>query len=313
MKEDIDPPADPLTTHPAGWSMDEFRTNWFSFLESIVKENSSLIPPGRIRYQVEQTPAFQKTVAEWEKLDSLGRLEAWKQLLVMAENATREILPTCVECGECCRKGSPTLQLEDLEILQSGHIPWDQLYTLRKGEPARSPFDGRPFVLPEDRIKIREKEGTQECVFLDSKTDQCTIYSDRPLQCRAQACWDPAPAKDLAEQPFLLRKHIFEQVEVLAAIIAEHDSRCSFESLAETLDKLREADEESIENALRLLSYEEHFREFVSEKFNIPQENMELIFGRSFSRMVGLFGFKVVEGSDGSRCLMPDAEGGGQV
>ena len=250
---------------------------------------------------------FQETVAEWEKMDSPKRLEAWKGLLVLAENATREILPTCVECGECCRRGSPTLQVDDLEILQSGQIPWEQLYTLRKGEPARSPFDGRPFVLSEERVKIREKEGTQECVFLDSAADRCTIYSDRPLQCRAQACWDPAPAKDLVEQPFLMRKHLFEHVEVLSAIITVHDSRCSFQFLAEALEKLREADEESIQNALRLLSYEEHFREFVSEKFKIPQENIELVFGRSFSKLAGLFGYKVVEASDGSRCLTPDA------
>lgn len=308
MKADVKSPADLSTTHPAEWSVDEFQTNWFAFLESIVKEDGSLVPPRRIRYQIEQTPEFQETVAGWEKMDSLGRLEAWKRLLILAENATREILPTCVECGECCRRGSPTLQVEDLEILQSGQIPWEQLYTLRKGEPARSPFEGKPFILPEDRIKIREKEGTGECVFLDRATDRCTIYSDRPLQCRAQACWDPVPAKDLAEQPFLLRTHIFEHVEVLSTIITEHDSRCSFESLAEALEKLRDDDEDSIQNALRLLSYEEHFREFLSEKFGIPQDNMELVLGRSFSKMVGLFGYKVVEASDGSRCLMPDAE-----
>jgi Fe-S-cluster containining protein len=307
MKKDSDPLTDFATSHPAGWSTDEFRANWFIVLESLVKENESHIPFRRIHYQIEQTPEFQETVAEWGNMDGSRRLEAWKQLLVLAENASREILPTCVECGECCRKGSPTLQLEDLEILQSGQIPWDSLYALRKGEPARSPFDGRPFILPEERIKIREKDGTQECVFLDSATNQCSIYSDRPLQCRAQACWDPTPARDLVEQPFLLRKHLFERVEVLLEIMAEHDSRCNFQSFTETLEKLHEADEEGIQNALRLLSYETHFREFVSEQFKIPQENMELVFGRSFSKMVGLFGYKVVEGADGSCCLMPDA------
>ena len=306
MNKAVDSSADFPKTHPAAWGINEFRANWFAFLESVVKENGSSIPAKRIRCQIEQTPAFQEIVAGWEKMDGGRRLETWKQLLLLVEDAVREILPACVECGECCQRGSPTLQFEDLEILQSGRIPWDRLYTLRKGEPARSPFDGRPFVLPEERIKIREKEGTQECVFLDSETDRCTIYSDRPLQCRAQACWDPAQAKDLAEQPFLLRKHIFGHVEVLAAIIAEHDARCGFQALAEALEKLREPDEESVENVLRVLSYEEHFREFVSEKFMIPPDNMELVFGRCFSKLVGLFGYKVVEGEGGSRCLVPE-------
>jgi Fe-S-cluster containining protein len=308
MEKNVDPSDDFSSTPPAGWSLDEFRTNWSAFLDTIVKENGSLVPARRVRFQIEQAPAFQQIVAGWEKMDGRQRLEAWKQLLLLAENTSGEILPTCVECGECCRRSSPTLQLEDLEILQSGQIPWDRLYALRKGEPARSPFDGRPFILPEERIKIREKEGTQECVFLDDSSERCTIYSDRPLQCRAQACWDPAPAKDLAEQPFLLREHVFGHVEVLMSIIAEHDTRCSFQSLAEALEKLRDGDEDSIANALRVLSYEEHFREFVGEEFNIPGDNMELVFGRSFSKMAALFGYKVVEGPDGSRCLMPDSD-----
>ncbi len=61
------------------------------------------------------------------------RLDAWKRLLLAAEESCRTILPACVQCGECCRMGSPTLHLEDIPLLQSGKIPWDQLITLRKG------------------------------------------------------------------------------------------------------------------------------------------------------------------------------------
>ena len=42
---------------------------------------------------------------------------------------------------------------------------------------------------------------------------------------------------------------------------------------------------------------EEHFRQFVSDKFKIPARNMELLFGRSFARMTTLFGFKVSGGT----------------
>lgn len=302
MKKETDP-IDFSTSHPAGWSVEQFRTYWFAFLESIVKENNAPVPSQRIRRQIEQSPDFLDIVAGWEKMNDGQRLDAWKKLLVCAENASQEVLPTCVQCGECCRKGSPTLQQEDLEILQSGKIPWAQLITLRKGEPALSPFTGNPFYLDEERIKIREKEGTQECVFLDGETDSCAIYADRPLQCRAQACWDPAPAKDLVEQPFLLREHIFGGVEVLQDMILEHDRRCSFEALAKEFENLRETNGESIRDALQLLSFEEHFRQFANEQFKVPMENMELVFGRSFSRLVGLFGYKVVVEPDGARCL----------
>lgn len=307
MEEKKNHLSDFSSNHPSGWSIEEFRTNWEVFVEAIIAENSSsLVPRKRIRHQIEQTPAFQDMVSRWSKMNGTERLGAWKKLLSAAETSSREILPVCVQCGQCCRTGSPTLQIEDLELLRAGKIEWDQLITLREGEPARSPFEGTPFTLPEERIKLREKPDSQECVFLDSTDDTCTIYADRPLQCRAQACWDPAPARDLSVHPFLLRKHIFEGIDLLLEIIAEYENRCGFGSFTEAFEGLEQKGEEGIEQVLRLMSYEDHFRQFVSEKFNIPPANLELVLGRSFGKLVGLFGFKVIEEPDGGRCLVPE-------
>jgi Fe-S-cluster containining protein len=297
--------SDAITNNPSTWDVERFRANWSVFLEALLKEEAGpLIPSRRIRFQIEQTSAFRETSATWEEMDGPHRLDAWKRLLLAADEACRTILPACVQCGECCRMGSPVLHLEDLPLLQSGKIPWDRLVTLRKGEPARSPFDGRPFVLPEERIKVREKPGGRECVFFTAETDRCSIYSERPLQCRAQACWDPMPARDAAEMPFLLRKHIFEGVEVLSEVIAEHESRCGFDALTKAFEKLAAVG--SDQEVIRLLAYEEHFRLFVRDAFKIPAPNMELLLGRSFILMTPLFGFKVLEEPDGSRRLIPD-------
>ncbi|MFZ0932129.1 MAG: YkgJ family cysteine cluster protein [Syntrophobacteraceae bacterium] len=312
MEKEFERLSDLSINHPSGWDLEQFQANWFVFLESLLKEEAtSLIPSRRIRYQIEQTSTFQEVLSGWEGMHGSHRFAAWKRLLLAADEACRTILPACVQCGECCRMGSPTLHLEDLLLLQSGKIPWDQIVTLRKGEPARSPFDGRPFVLPEERIKVREKEGLRECVFLVSETGRCSIYVDRPLQCRAQACWDPIPARDTAELPFLLREHIFKGVGLLLEIIAEHEARCGFAVISDAFEDLsRSANGGNVEEVLRLLSYEEHFRQFVSDKFKIPAQNMELLLGRSFTRMSTLFGFRVAEEPDGTRCLVVDEPGG---
>jgi Fe-S-cluster containining protein len=309
MEKKADTSSDFSQNNPFGWNAEQFREMWYVFLESIVEENSSsLVPRKRVRYQIEQSCQFRDIAAGWDSMDGSQRLDAWKKLLVAAEASAREILPVCVQCGECCRMGSPTLHADDIEALRSGKIPWEHLMTLRKGEPARSPFDGRPFVLPGEKIKIREKEGSRECVFLDGQTDRCTIYPDRPLQCRAQACWDPAPAMDLANQPALTRQDIFQGVDLLLEIISEHERRCGFEELTAAFDKLSESNGHDVDDVLRLLSYEEHFRQFVCEKFHIPPENAELVFGRSFSEMLGLFGYHAVDGPDGTRVLTPETE-----
>ena len=307
MTECSEGPSGLSINHPAIWDIDQFEANWSVFLEALMKEEASLlIPSARIRRQIEHCEVFLEVHSNWERMDAPHRLSAWKRLLVAAEEACRTVLPVCVGCGECCRMASPTLHAEDLPLLKGGKIPWERLITLRKGEPVRSPFDGKPFILSEERIKVAEKQGSRGCVFLDSEANRCSIYTDRPLQCRAQACWDPIPARDAAELPFLLRRHIFEGIDLLLEVIAEHESRCGFQSLSEAFEELGRSKGENVGEVLDLLSYEEHFRRFVSDKFKIPPQYLDLLLGRSFGDMAALFGFRVLEEAGGARCLVPE-------
>ncbi|MDY0039629.1 MAG: YkgJ family cysteine cluster protein, partial [Desulforhabdus sp.] len=180
---------DDALDYPASWDAEKLRQNWLNHMLTLIKENETPIPLKRLQYQLEQSTAYHDIMHRWPTMDAGHRLKAWKILMEYSEQAVRDLLPTCVQCGECCRKGSPTLLVADLELLSQNTLDWNQLITLREGEPVRSPIKEEIFYLLDERIKVREKPGTQECVFLDSSTDRCTIYVDRPLQCRAQACW----------------------------------------------------------------------------------------------------------------------------
>jgi Fe-S-cluster containining protein len=211
----------------------------------------------------------------------------------------------CVLCGDCCRQGSPTLHQADLEILAREVISRQQLVTLRKGEPVYSPYEEKPVYLAEERIKIREKPGTRECIFLDAETSRCTIYPNRPAQCRAQACWDPAPAREIAAQPCLTRRDLFREVDLVLELLDEHDERCSFDKLEGAFDRLHKSGGENIAEVIDTLAFEDHFRHFVAERLDLPKEVLELFFGRSFSAMVGLFGFRVEKRPDGTKMILP--------
>lgn len=292
--------------YPANWDAEKLRQNWLNHMRSLIAENETPIPLKRLQYQLEQGTVYHDIMQRWPRMDGSQRLRAWKILLEYSEQAVRDILPTCVQCGECCRKGSPTLHVEDLELLSQGKLSWNQLVTLRQGEPVRSPAKEEIFFLLDERIKVREKPGTQECVFLDDSTDRCTIYVDRPLQCRAQACWDATEAEQLAKQAYLTRRDIFAGVELFFDIITEHHQRCSFAELQNAFKQLEENDGSTIDGLLELLAYEHHFRDFFSQQFNIPQDTLDLIFGRSFSDLAQIFGFRVEQEADGTRRLVPD-------
>jgi Fe-S-cluster containining protein len=222
------------------------------------------------------------------------------------EKTKGEPLPICRQCGECCRGASPTLMLEDLELLRDERIPWRNLMTLRVGEPAHSPLTNEAFFLAEERIKIREKTGKKECVFLIGETNLCSIYPNRPMQCRAQACWDPKLALDLAEEPCLTRRDIFRDVKVLIELLDEHDRRCSFDKLKNAFDELKQSKGKTIDQAVELLAFDDHFRNFIKETLNIPEDTVELVFGRSLADRVRLFGFRVETDADGTHTLMPE-------
>lgn len=84
----------------------------------------------------------------------------------------------CVRCGRCCGGGPGTIRASDAEIealakrLGLDPTRFREKYTrkLRRGE-----------------VSLREKLN-HDCVFYDRKQG-CTVYEDRPRQCRTWPFW----------------------------------------------------------------------------------------------------------------------------
>ena len=295
--------------NPANWSASKLEEEWTSYVESEAESLKSNLPIKRLRYQAEISSNYPNTIEKWPEMSDSERKQAWKSLCNSLESSSKEMLPVCVQCGICCQKGSPTLMEDDLEILKEEHIPWSQLYTLRKGEPAHSPITDEVFYLEEEYIKLREKPGTKTCVFFDDESNECKVHLNRLTQCRAQECWDDEPVKQLAGEPKLTRKKLFGSVEVLLEMIEEHDRRCSFEEMRDLFDGLKNSGGKTASKVVEFLAFEEHFRSFVAEKLNIPEDTLDLVFGRPLASMVRLFGFKVEVDEDGAKVLKPDQKG----
>ncbi len=290
---------------PSNWDISTLEKKWLSHLESMIADEKTSLPLKRLRFQAEQEPVYTDLMNRWAEMSAEERAKGWKSLTESVEKSTQELLPTCVQCGECCKNSSPTLHLEDLEMIREEKIPWDSLVTLRKGEPARNPHSGEPFFLPTDYIKIREKDRSRECTFYDPENEICTLYQDRPLQCRAQACWDSSQLDELIDEPRLTRKDLFANVKPLMQLMDEHDRRCSFENMRNMFETLKETEGKSIDAVIDLLAFDEYVRQFAGEKMNIPENVLELVFGKCLSDRVGLFGFKIEIEADGTRTIKP--------
>jgi Fe-S-cluster containining protein len=242
----------------------------------------------------------------FSRLDQERRWEALCREMEKAAYATR---PYCLRCGDCCRQGSPTLYLADMPILRQGSIRRVDLITLRDGEIGFSNATQDLILLPEERIKVKEKPGGRECIFLDAETKGCNIYEDRPLQCRVMECWNPDTFQGLDGYEFLSRNELLNPEDPLIPIIESHTKRCSVSDLQEALSRTKKGFAAAQDEALDILFFDRHLREYLTQEQGIGPENQVFLIGRPVSDLIYSFGFRIEEGSDGKINLVLNTKG----
>ena len=206
----------------------------------------------------------------------------------------------CTRCGECCRKSSPTLQLQDLHLVRNNWLPKKSLFTIRKGEMVRDNVRGTLTVTDREMVKVREKDGKAGgCLFYDEDDKACLIYLQRPLQCAVLKCWDTEDFMKVFEGPKLTRESLIQD-ETLRGLLDVHEKRCSYSLLESSVGDIREQGEEAVKRIMELLKFDFHLRPFVSRKLGIDEGEMDFIFGRPLVDTISMFGLKVVREPDGS-------------
>ena len=209
----------------------------------------------------------------------------------------------CIRCGECCLKGSPTLQTEDLYLVKKGLIAKKDLYTIRKGELVKDIINEGLVVTKTELVKVRERKGEGEgCIFYDDPGKACTIYEHRPLQCAALKCWDTTEFLKVFQGSKLMRKQAIEE-QVLLGLMEEHERRCGYALLEKLVGEIESKGEEAVEQILDLLKFDYHLRPFVADKLGLDAEEMDFFFGRPLTETIAMFGLQVVQEPDGSFTL----------
>ncbi|MFH0822452.1 MAG: YkgJ family cysteine cluster protein [Pseudomonadota bacterium] len=230
-------------------------------------------------------------------------ISTWvRQRLTAAAYATR---PHCIRCGTCCRKASPVLAGEDMDLFVKGVLKPSQVITIRIGEYAHSGITDETALAEEEMIKIREEPGTTTCIFYRSNEKGCAIHETRPRQCRTQECWNPDCAEALAGLSKLDRKALLEPTGVFWEIVQRHEERCSHEEMKRVMARLGATKGRTVEDVLDLLRYDEHIREFASDRFKLESEGMDFFFGRPLKNILFVYGLAAEQQPDGTIILKP--------
>ncbi len=264
--------------------------------EAIWKVGASVEPQVLVDSVIEE---LQGLAPRTDGSETRSEEEICSQVRERLLKAAYETRPYCIKCGTCCMEGSPTLTTEDWDLLRADVLKPENLMTVRKGEPTYDSRTQQTGPAAQEMLKIREQPGSRTCLFYDGWSKRCSIYEDRPLQCRRQECWNPEPSRSANDTP-LTRHDLFRSVGELLDVIERHEERCSYEELSMVMARLSATKGQTVEDIVEMLRYDQHVRDFLKGKLGLDPEAMELFLGRPLRTAIESYGLRVEDQPDGS-------------
>ncbi len=276
---------------------DDMARMWKQILPSVLKAVHTKSKLLEVMGIVENDPLYRDVYERWETLTLDEMRSAWQDVSLVISRSAYSTRPYCVRCGDCCQESSPVLYGDDLALIADGTLQKNHLVTLRKGEMGFSPKEGRNMILSEEMIKVKEREGDGGCMFYVD--NQCSVYANRPLQCRTLECWNPDSFEIFSTLRPLDRKAVLTEEHPLWQVIATHDERSSHDALRQILERNDEIDPPTEDQALGIVLYDFHVRMFVEEKAGIDLQEIDFFFGYPVLRTLSECGYSLMteEGS----------------
>lgn len=205
----------------------------------------------------------------------------------------------CRQCGTCCRKGGPTLNRQDIDLIRQEHIRHDQLLTIRQGEMGYNPGTGRLEPVPVELLKIRGQGGGWSCLFLAEESNGCTIYAHRPVTCRLLQCWQPEALLATIYHNTLRRADLINPHDPILVEIERHELACPGKEFTELLAETGR--QEAFARLNELVRVDLAIRTEVAQKAGISLELEFFLFGRPLFKQMAGSGIECVEENGGIR------------
>ena len=198
----------------------------------------------------------------------------------------------CRRCGTCCKKGGPSLHVEDMHLVKKGIIPLKNLFTIRAGEPANDNIKGSIQPAATDIIKIKGQGNSLVCKFFDYKKSICKIYESRPVECRVLKCWNTSEIERIYSKNRLIRKDLIANIDGLWDLVEDHQKQCSYEIIKSFISTHnRDKKTDSIKSVIEIINYDKQIRQLIIERGGLDTGILNFLFGRPLTETIRMFGF----------------------
>jgi Fe-S-cluster containining protein len=201
---------------------------------------------------------------------------------------------SCMRCGVCCQKGGPAFHWEDKALIENGAIQTRYLFTIRKGEKVRDTIADRLTTANAELIKMKGRPPDWTCCFFDAAEKSCTIYENRPLECRSLTCWDPTEIRRIYARNRLTRKELLQNVQGLWELIEDHEQRCSYAKMGRAIADLEgNFRKTAVKAVMEMVRYDMELRNLVVERGGMASDMTDFLFGRPFTATLSMYGYQV--------------------
>lgn len=206
----------------------------------------------------------------------------------------------CQRCGTCCLKGGPALHTEDKALLMANHLGLAQLITVRRGERVIWPGVAKPAPTAVELVKLQGQEGEWRCLFYSMAANGCSIYANRPLECRILQCWAPDKLYEIAGQGTLIRTDLLHPDDPVREFIQLQEMKCP-------ANRIEELAPQALPGSAALLELQELvrtdliIRSQAMGRLGIAPELELFLFGRPYFILLAPFGIAAREMNDGLR------------
>jgi Fe-S-cluster containining protein len=211
-----------------------------------------------------------------------------------AEGGKEKPISECRRCGTCCKKGGPSFHQEDKALIEKGVIHSKYLYTIRKGEMAYDNVKQCLEPVSSDVIKIKGKGESWTCILFDDQQNECTIYEDRPIECRALKCWDTKALEELYDRKRLKREDLFADIQGLWDLIKDHQERCNYEIIQKLVEEINSGMGGKARQKLAgIIQFDIEIRKLVVSRGGLDMDMLDFLFGRPLKQTLKNFGLKI--------------------
>jgi Fe-S-cluster containining protein len=203
----------------------------------------------------------------------------------------------CKRCGNCCKKGGPSLHPEDKSLLTDGFIKHYHLITIRKGELVLGLLDDDPEPTAQEMVKIGGKGKDWACIFFDGQNNSCSIYEHRPLECRLLQCSETSALEEIAGHNTISRIDLIPSNHPIMGFILNHEKQCPIpdqERFHAAASRSPES-EEALAELTKLVRKDLDIRSDAADQFDMPLPLELFLFGRPIHTLLAAYGLAATE------------------